>query len=79
MHDCGLGRQVPCAGQRTLTASLDGSYERAESAGRGSGGEGDRVRRVIFDSLAVLSDSENQNINQVEHLHRLLRILESAI
>lgn len=42
-----LADKVPCAGQRTLTASLGGSYERIESAGRGSGGEGDRVRRVI--------------------------------
>ena len=39
--------EVPRAGQRALTAPLGGSYERAESAGRGSGGEGDRVRRVI--------------------------------
>ena len=38
--------QVPCAGQRALTASLGGSYERAESAGRGSGGEGDCVCRM---------------------------------
>ena len=38
---------VPCAGQRALTAPLGGPYERAESAGGGSGGKGDRVRRVI--------------------------------
>lgn len=42
-----LADKVPRAGQRALTAPLGGSYERAESAGRGSGGEGDRVRRVI--------------------------------
>ena len=42
-----LADKFSCAGQRTLTAPLGGPYERAESAGRGSGGEGDRVRRVI--------------------------------
>ena len=42
-----LADKFPCARQRTLTAPLGGPYEHAESAGRGSGGEGDRVRRVI--------------------------------
>lgn len=43
-----LADKVPCAGQRTLTASLDGSYERAESAGGGSGGKGDRVSMIFL-------------------------------
>ena len=34
------------AGQRARTASLGGAHERAESAGRGSGGEGSRVYRM---------------------------------
>ena len=47
-HDFGLGRQVPCAGQRVLTAPLGGPYERAESAGGGSGGKGDRVSMIFL-------------------------------
>ena len=43
-----LGRQVPCAGQRAITASLGGPYERAESAGGGSGGKGDRVSMIFL-------------------------------
>lgn len=43
-----LADKFPCAGQRTLTASLDGSYERAESAGRGSSGEGDRISMIFL-------------------------------
>ena len=39
------------AGQRARTASLGGAHERAESAGRGSDGEGDRVCRMIPDSI----------------------------
>ena len=38
--------KVPRAGQRARTASLGGEHERAESAGRGSGGEGSRVYRM---------------------------------
>ena len=38
--------KVPRAGQRARTASLGGAHERAESAGGGSGGEGDRVCRM---------------------------------
>ena len=34
------------AGQRARTASLGGAHERAESVGRGSGGEGSRVYRM---------------------------------
>ena len=34
------------AGQRARTASLGGAHERAESAGRGSDGEGSRVCRM---------------------------------
>ena len=37
---------VPRAGQRARTASLGSTHERAESAGRGSGGEGSRVYRM---------------------------------
>lgn len=43
--------KVPRAGQRARTASLGGAHERAESAGRGSDGEGDRVCRMIPDSI----------------------------
>lgn len=43
-----LADKFPCAGQRALTASLDGSYERAESAGGRSGGEGDRVSMIFL-------------------------------
>ena len=39
---------VPCAGQRVLTAPLGGPYERAESAGGGSGGKGDRVSMIFL-------------------------------
>ena len=42
---------LPCAGQRARTASLDGAHERAESAGGGGGGEGSRVCRMIPDSI----------------------------
>ena len=50
-HDDHSVRQVPRAGQRAHTASLGGAHERAESAGRGSDGEGDRVCRMISDSI----------------------------
>lgn len=43
--------KFPCAGQRARTASLGGAHERAESAGGGGGGEGDRVCRMIPDSI----------------------------
>ena len=42
-----LADKFPCAGQRVLTAPLGGPYERAESAGGGGSGEGNRVCRVI--------------------------------
>ena len=45
-HDDHSVRQVPRAGQRARTASLGSTHERAESAGRGSGGEGSRVYRM---------------------------------
>ena len=38
--------KLPRTGQRARTASLGGAHERAESAGRGSDGEGDRVCRM---------------------------------
>lgn len=38
--------KLPRAGQRARTASLGSTHERAESAGRGSGGEGSRVYRM---------------------------------
>lgn len=41
----------PRAGQRARTASLGGAHERAESAGGGIGSEGDRVCRMISDSI----------------------------
>lgn len=50
-HDDHSVRQVPRAGQRARTASLGGAHERAESAGGRSGGEGDRVCRMIPDSI----------------------------
>ena len=43
-----LADKVPCAGQRVLTAPLGGPYERAESAGGGSGGKGDRVSMIFL-------------------------------
>ena len=46
-----LADKVPCAGQRARTASLGGAHERAESAGGRSGGEEDRVCRMIPDSI----------------------------
>ena len=39
------------AGQRARTALLGGAHERAESAGGGIGSEGDRVCRMISDSI----------------------------
>ena len=42
-----LADKFPCAGQRAITAFLGGPYERAESAGGGGSGEGNRVCRVI--------------------------------
>ena len=36
------------AGQRARTASLGGAHERAESAGGGSGGKGDRVSMIFL-------------------------------
>ena len=41
----------PCAGQRARTASLGSAHERVESAGGGNGVEGDRVCRMISDSI----------------------------
>ncbi len=41
-----LADKFPCAGQRAHTAHLGGAHEWAESAGRGSGGEGSRVYRM---------------------------------
>ena len=43
-----LADKFPCAGQRVLTAPLGGPYERAESAGGGSGGKGDRVSMIFL-------------------------------
>lgn len=43
-----LADKVPCAEQRTLTAPLGGPYERVESAGGGSSGEGDRVSMIFL-------------------------------
>ena len=43
--------KVPRAGQRAHTASLGGAHERAESTGGGIGSEGDRVCRMISDSI----------------------------
>ena len=47
-HDDHSVRQVSRAGQRARTASLGGPYERAESAGGGSGGKGDRVSMIFL-------------------------------
>ena len=47
----GLLDPVPCTKQRARTASLGGAHERAESTGGGGGGEGDRVCRMISDSI----------------------------
>ena len=46
------------AGQRARTASLGGAHERAESAGGRSGGEGDRVCRMIPDSIRTVSKAD---------------------
>ena len=54
-HDDHSVRQVPRAGQRARTASLGGAHEWAESAGGRSGGEGDRVYRMISDSIRTVS------------------------
>jgi hypothetical protein len=50
--------QVPRAGQRARTASLGGAHEWAESAGRGGGGEGSRVCRMISDSIRMVSKAD---------------------
>lgn len=50
--------KLPRAGQRARTASLGGAHERAESAGRGSDGEGDRVCRMIPDSIRTVSKAD---------------------
>ena len=57
-HDNHSVRQVPRAGQRARTASLGGAHERTESAGRGSDGEGDRVCRMIPDSIRTVSKAD---------------------
>lgn len=46
------------AGQRARTASLGGAHERAESAGGGGGGEGNRVYRMISDSIRTASKAD---------------------
>lgn len=50
--------ELPCARQSARTASLGGAHERAESAGRGSDGEGDRVCRMIPDSIRTISKAD---------------------
>ena len=53
-----LADKFPCAGQRAITAFLGGPYEWTESTGGRSGGEGDRVCRIILFvrfALTVLS------------------------
>ena len=49
---------LPRARQREHTASLGGAHEQAESAGRGDGGEGDRVCRMISDSIQTVSKAD---------------------
>ena len=46
------------AGQRARTASLGGAHEWAESAGGRSGGERDRVCRMIPDSIQTVSKAD---------------------
>ena len=50
--------KYPRAGQRARTASLGGAHEWAESAGGGGGGEGDRVCRMIPDSIQTVSKAD---------------------
>ena len=53
--------KIPCAKQRARTALLGGAHEWAESAGRGSGVEGDRVCRIIADRIQVVSKADGLN------------------
>lgn len=50
--------EVPRAGQRTLTASLGGAHEWAESTDGRSGGEGSPVCRMIPDSIRTVSKAD---------------------
>ena len=50
--------KLPRAGQRARTALLGGAHERAESTGGGNGVEGNRVCRMISDSIRTASKAD---------------------
>ena len=50
--------KVPRAGQRARTALLGSTHERAESTGGGNGVEGNRVCRMISDSIRTASKAD---------------------
>ena len=53
-----VGLLVPCTKQRARTALLGGAHERAESTGGGNGVEGNRVCRMISDSIRTASKAD---------------------